>query len=200
MFWNILLVFIAFWWLAPMVLVAIGMPFSVARPSNKRFSIHAMPDKIKRDIDLPNWLRWLQNPEDGLTGDDRGWYWNTYWPGKSAWFKMWWWSGVRNQWNYLKRFVLGIDIRKFEIVKVCGADYVRDDLKNQGFQILMAYSVYGVIPRPMLYWVKELHNGRGICLQIGWKIKLSHNSTSYEDEWDYFKGVTLEPNFYKDLT
>ena len=195
------------WLLLPMVLVAIGLPFAQRRSNLPvTFSQYKNPEPYKYDIDLPDWLRWLQNVEDGLMGDDRGWFWNVYKPAlvpDSWWanptFKMWWWSAIRNPWNYLKRFVIGIDVRHFTFHKLIGDDYVRDDLNNQGFQILVAMPKNGWLPRPMLYWVKELHNGRGICFQFGWKIKLSHGKLVERDEWDYWKGITLEPNPFKNL-
>lgn len=194
---------VAFWVFAPPVLVAIGLPFKVRKGHRKLDGV------IVENFDLPDWLKWLQNEEDGLTGDKRGDYWtqDRFRPGvipKRLWasplFKMWWWSGIRNPWNYLKRSIFGIDIRNFSFHKLAGQDYVRDDLDNQGFQILYAKSRHGRLPRPMLYYVREIRNGRGICLQIGWKIKLSHNDVVYSDEYDNFKGLTFEPNPYKDLT
>ncbi len=189
---SILTIFI----ILPATLVAIGLPFK------QYLGMRYLDDGVSiPHYDLPNWLKWLQNPEDGLTGDSRGWYWNVKMKGKPAWFKMWWWSGVRNTYNYLKRFIIGIDIRKFTFHKLCGADYVRDDLINQGFQILYAKPKDGWFPRPMLYWVRQWgDSNRAIVLQIGWKIKLEHNGTAYEDEWDYYKGLTFEPNPYKDIS
>lgn len=187
--------------LVPMVVVGIGMFFK--KPIKEvEFTIHKEPEPKVTMYDLPNWLKWFQNPEDGLIGDIRGWYWNTYFPvWVPAWFKMWYWSAVRNTYNYFKRIVIGIDIREYTFHKLVGDDYVRDDLENEGFQILYAKPVKGGIPKPMLYWVKRWGKSkRGICLQIGWKIKLSHNHETYDKDIDYYKGCTLEPNFFKDLS
>jgi len=188
--------FVAFWVFLPSLLVAIGLPFK--QEQGLRTFDNGDPTI---QYDLPDWLRWLQNVEDGLTGDSRGWYWHEYFPAwVPDWYKSWWWSAWRNPWNYLKRNVIGIDVREFTFHKLVGEDYVRDDLDSQGFQILYAMPNDGIFPRPMLYWVKELHNGRGICFQFGWKIKLNHNNAIYLDEHDNFKGWTFEPNPYKDLT
>lgn len=43
---------------------------------------------VIQNYELPDWLKWLQNPEDNLTGDKRGWYWNIYMAGRPAWWKM----------------------------------------------------------------------------------------------------------------
>lgn len=190
-----LIAVLMFFIIAPMMLTAIGLPFKKSLGKRK------FKDGTKIDhYDLPDWMKWMQNPEDGLTGDSRGWYWNEKMAGKPTWFKMWWWSGVRNTWNYLKRCVIGIDVRKFEIKKLCGQDYVRDDLVNQGFQILYAAPKKGFFVRPMLYWVKPLRGSKGICFQLGWKIELEDNTRIREDEIDYFVGATFELNPYKDLS
>ena len=182
-------------------MVAVGLPF--AKPTRYiKFTQYKSPTSGVYQMQLPDWLKWFSNPEDGLTGDSRGWYWNTYFPAwVPSWFKMWWWSGVRNPYNYLKRIVIGLDIRKFTFHKLCGQDYVRDDFNSCGFQILYARPKSGWLVRPMLYWVRRWgQSDRAIVVQIGWKIKLSHNSAIEEDEWDNFKGVTFEPNFYKDIS
>ena len=187
--------------LIPMIVVAIGLPF--AKPVRWiEFTLHKKPLSGVYQLQLPNWLKWFSNPEDGLTGDVRGWYVNEYFPAwVPMWFKMWWWSGVRNPYNYLKRITFGVDIRKFTFHKLIGDDYVRDDFDNTGFQILYAKPKNGWFPRPMLYWVRRWgKTDRGIVVQIGWKIKLDHNTDVEAVEWDNFKGCTFEPNPYKDIS
>jgi len=181
--------------LLPMVAVAIGLPFK--KPVKYiEFTQYKEPAEGVYQYRLPDWLKWFSNPEDFLSGDSRGWYWNTYFPTwVPSWFKMWWWSGVRNPYNYLKRIVIGVDIRKFTFHKLVGQDYVRDDFDNCGFQILYAKPKSGWLPRPMLYWVRRWGTSdRAIVVQIGWKIKLSHDGLVEKDEWDYFKGCTCEIN------
>ena len=201
---NIL--YVLFWFalfivVLPMIAVAIGVIYRKAC-GIVQFTEHIYPYAMYIKYDVPAWLKWFSNPEDGLIGDSRGWYWNTYFPvWVPAWFKMWWWSAIRNPWNYLKRFVIGINIRKFTFHKLCGQDYVRDDLMHCGFQILYAKPKKGWFPRPMLYWVRRWGSSdRAIVVQVGWKIKLSHDGLIEKDEWDYFKGITFEPNFYKDIS
>ena len=54
--------------------------------------------------------------------------------------------------------------------------------------------------KPMLYWVRSWgKSNRAIVWQFGWKIKLAHNDATYDNEWDYFKGLTFEPQVYKDI-
>lgn len=178
----------------PALLVAIGLFFK------KDLGLRVFTDGTPvNNYELPNWLKWMQNPEDNLTGDKRGWYWNIKMAGKSDWFKMWWWSGVRNTYNYFKRITIGCDVRKHVITKVCGQDYVRDDFNSTGFQILIARGEG--LPKPALYWVRRWgKTNRAIVVQLGWKIKLSHNGVIYEDDLDYYKGMTAEPNPFKDIS
>ena len=178
-----LLAFIIF---APAILVAIGLPF------RKELGLRHFEDGTTiSHYDLPDWLYWLQNDYDGVTGDRRGWYWNVYMAGKPALFKMWWWSAFRNPWNNLKRKVIGINMKDHTVTKVCGVDYVRDDFRSEGFQILRAGRY------PMLYWVRRWgQSDRAIVMQLGWKIKLSYNELT-EDKWC---GLTFEPNPCKDIS
>ncbi|GEM_PF-3721121 len=183
--------------LLPFVLVGAGLLFK--RPMGTRTFANGL---TIRDYELPPCLRWLHNPEDHLTGDKRGWYWCEYFPNwVPAWFKMLWWSGWRNPFNYLKRVVMGVDIRDYTFHKLCGQDYVRDDLRSTGFQILYAKPKKGGMVRPMLYWVRPWGNStRAIVCQWGWKIKLAHGDAEYDNEWDYFKGLTFEPQLFKDIS
>jgi len=180
----------------PFILVGFGLFFK------HRLGIREFEDgTIIQNYELPDWLKWLQNPEDNLTGDKRGWYWNIYMAGKPDWFKMLWWSAWRNPFNYLKRVVIGVDIRDYTFHKLCGQDYVRDDLRSTGFQILYAKPKGGGFPRPMLYWVRTWgSSSRAIVWQFGWKIKLEHNSATYKNEWDHFKGLTFEPQVFKNIS
>lgn len=151
--------------------------------------------------DLPQWLLWSTNPEDGLTGDSRGWYWNIYMKGRPDWWKMLIWSAWRNPFNYFKRFILGINIKNYTFTKLYGDDYVRDDFDSTGFQILKATRMGGGSSRYSLYWVKQYGStDRAMVIQLGWKIKLSHNGAVYKDEVDYYKGFTFEINPYKDIS
>ncbi len=180
----------------PLLLVAMGLPF------RRYLGIRKFTNGLQtNDYELPDWLLWLHNPEDHLTGDKRGWYWFEYFPAwVPAWFKMLWWSGWRNPFNYLKRVVIGIDILDYTFHKLCGQDYVRDDMRSTGFQILYAKPKAGGMVKPMLYWVRPWgKTTRALVWQWGWKIKLEHNTAVYEEQWDYFKGFTFEPQFYKDI-
>lgn len=183
--------------------VLIGLPFARENQSRvQRFTKHVSPTAFKRHIDLPDWLLWFQNREDGMTGDARGWYWNLYFPDwVPDWFKMWWWSGIRNPANCLKRNILGVDVRDITVEKVRGDDFVRDDFDNTGFQILRGVDESGEAQVWALYWVRRWgESNRAIVVQLGAKIKLDHNGVEYDDERDYLKGITFEVNPVKDIS
>lgn len=177
--------------LISIILVGIGLLFKVDKGLR-----HFSDGTTIQNYELREWLKWLQNPVDNLTGDKHGRYWNEYMSGKPAWFKMWWWSGVRNPWNYLKLRIFGIDMREHKVVKVRGQDIVKDNFTYTGFHILKA------IPDDVskwnkytLYWVMRwFKSDLAIVLQLGWKIKLSHNGMFEENENKYWKGFTFEIN------
>ncbi|MBL1321498.1 MAG: hypothetical protein COA63_010635 [Methylophaga sp.] len=176
---------------APLVLVAIGLPFKVSQ------GVREFRDSTSTEqFDLPNWLLWLQNPEDGLTGDSRGWYWNVYMQGKPDWIKMLIWSGWRNPWNYFKRVFMGVDIRQHRMILKVGQNHVRDDIGSEGFQVLVAeHKTKHRLFKPFgIYWVVPYKNKNGFMYgcRIGWKIKLSHNTPQNEEfELDYYKAPTF---------
>lgn len=189
---NYILAILAFIVFGPLVLVGIGLPFKVDK------GVRYFDDGTStQHYDLPRWLLWLTNKKDGLTGDRRGWYWNEYMAGLPAWFKMLIWSGWRNPWNYLKRHIIGINVRDYSISKVIGDGYVRDDFNSTGFQILKATHKITGSNRFALYWVRRWDkSNRAIVVQLGWKIKLSHNLVDV----DKFVGFTFEPNPFKDIS
>ena len=96
---------------------------------------------------------------------------------------------------------MGADVRHYFIVKLKGDDFVRDNLGSEGFQILKAIPRDDKIPHWTLYWVRQWgKSNRAIVIQLGAKIKLSHNDVYYDDPVDYFKGVTFQINPMKDIS
>lgn len=135
------------------------------------------------------------NEEDGINGDNRGWYWYTYcpewWPN---WFRSWWWLVVRNPANNAKRYWLGFDVRSKKIETIAGQDYVRDDLRSTGWQLVKAGR------RFHLYVVKRYGSStRALVIELGNKFQVRHNGVRYADPRDYWKGFTFEVNPYKDI-
>jgi hypothetical protein len=205
MFFFYIVLFVVF---APAVLVATGLPFRNVIGVSTRFTQHTFPVEYHQKVDLPNWLKWLQNPNDGLFGDKRGWFWNTYKPKiMPVWIwqfdtvKMWWWSAWRNPWNYLKRRVIGVDVRHYAVFKLIGQDVVNDNFEHAGFHILYAIKE-GAKFRPFLiYWIFRYgKSSRALRIRIGWKIKLKHTDIVYEDEKKYHIGATFRISPYHDIS
>jgi hypothetical protein len=149
---------------------------------------------------LPSWAKWWNNSVDGLLGDT-----SYRWAGRDIPFGMkntsfmgqFWWTAVRNPFNYFKRFILSCDVRKNEVVKLHGQDYVRDDFNNTGTQFLKCghfYMFYGV-------WRYGKSN-RALVMQLGNKLKVKDNTTVYtkEQEYKYLAGFTFEINPFKDIS
>ena len=190
--WWLILYFVLFVIFAPLFLVAIGLPFK------KHLGLRDFADGSVIDLyDLPDWLWFLQNPKDGLTGDGRGWFWNIKAAGWPAWLKMLWWSGWRNPWKYLKDRVFGINVRHYVMTKIIGQDHVRDDFRSTGFHILKATPKSGGFNKYTVYYVRRWGESKlALVFQLGQKIKLSHNDVT-DDKW---VGVTLELNPFKDIS
>ena len=142
------------------------------------------------------------NLEDSSIGDHRGWWdANSFGADSRKFVNRFWWLAVRNPFNNFKRFVLGCDVRKYTITKLAGQDYVRDDFDSVGWQLLKATPKDGWLPRYQLYIVKRYKDSdRALVVQIGNKIRLEHNNVVEADEYDYWKGWTLEINPFKDIS
>lgn len=152
-------------------------------------------------VHLPKILEPWDNLEDGFRGDRQGRYWNRDSNIKSEFLKMINWGAFRNPFNNYKRYKLGIDIRHHVFTKLAGQDYVRDDLDNTGWQFLKGTNKSGESDAYMFYLVYRYgSSNRGLVIQLGNKIKLSHNTAVEEDEYDYWKGFTMEINPFKDIS
>ena len=186
-------------------MVPIGLCFRVKDMSTAKPFTSFNKDREWVYEDLPNWLKPWQNIEDGLRGDHRGWWdANCFGEDSSKLINMFWWSAIRNPFNYCKRFVLGCDTREYVFTKLHGQDYVRDDFDSTGFQVIKAtpLSTSSVkLPRYMFYWVFRYgESNRALVVQLGNKIKLEHNGAVEVDEYDYFKGFTFEINPFKEIS
>ena len=127
-------------------------------------------------VRLPTWLKWWDNPYDGLHGDKRGWWADycgrTYATDVDDFYSMWQWAAIRNPANYWSRIVTG---RRVKQVTLLAGRYVVDE-DNPGWHFLMALDDQGrtfyylgfVFP----WWFDKTHAVYG---RFGWKLKLSHN-------------------------
>lgn len=179
--------------LSPIV-TAIALPFRVEHPETD--TPFTQYPGTHRMVTLPKWAKWWDNIYDGMWGDKRGWWHNE--TGNCTTFKsMWLWNGVRNPANYFKRHIAGIDVSECNIIKLAGQDYVEADEGFPGWQFLVAERVDGKLFHRFFLELPWWFNPQRIFLiDIGWKIKLSHNGTSPEARpQDRFKGsvFTISP-------
>lgn len=184
--------------------VAIAIPFSTVHEGSRPFTQY--PERgVWRLVTLPSWAKWWSNEFDGAWGDKRGWWSNYckehYNKGHNAFYSMWKWLAVRNPANWWSRVVTGIDVSQCVIEKVAGQDVVSDSVGKTGWQILRALRsdgkcfprLYVVLP----WWFDPTH---AVMIDIGWKIKLSHNGTPPDaDPSDRLKGSVFTPSLWKGL-
>lgn len=148
-----------------------------------------------------NFGTWFGNPFDGLAGDKRLDYLKSLGLTEPTYKSMWLWAAVRNPCNYWSRIVAGCDVSKCVIDKVWGDDEVIEEPGKGGAQYLVARRDDGkefprlFIVRP--WWFDKTH---AVLIDIGWKIKLSHNGTKPDARpQDRFKGVVFTISPWKGL-
>lgn len=165
------------------------------------FTDHTSKNKWIREVFPKLFWPW-DNVEDSSVGDTRGWWdANCFGADSRRWINRFWWLAVRNPFNNFKRYIIGCDVRKYTFSLLAGKDKVRDDFENTGWQVVKATPKSGVVPRYMFYWVKRYGaSNRALVVQIGNKIKVSHNDAVEANEIDYFKGFTIEINPFKDIS
>ena len=152
-----------------------------------------------------NFPGWRGNPCDGLLGDKRGWWANYcrehYGLPETDWRCMVMWAGFRNPLNALSRLVSGVDVSRCLIEKLWGDDVVIEEPGIGGSQYLIARRDDGkTFPRLFCvfpYWFDPTH---AFLIDIGWKIKLSHNGTPRDARLaDRAKGIVFTLSHWKTL-
>ena len=190
--------------LAGLLMVAIALPFRIFRiDTSQPFSQYPGTWMM---VNLPDWARPWDNLFDGAWGDKRGWWNNNclekYGKNCKAFYSMWQWMAVRNNANYFKRVTCGIDVTECNIIKVFGDDDVTES-KGSTFQWHLLKAVHRtgkVYPRFKLSYPWPKHPTHAICIDIGWKIKLSHNDIQASDRInDRIKGVVFLITPWKEL-
>ena len=180
--------------------VAIALPFRKTSGEPKTYSQYPELGRWWL-VTLPSWALWWDNKFDGAWGDKRGWWANycreTYCKPETSFEAMWKWLALRNPANWWSRVVTGVDVSQCLVEKVAGQDVVSDSVGKTGWQVLRALRndgkcfprLYVVLP----WWFDQSH---AVMIDIGWKIKLSHNRTTPDAEpSDRLKGsvFTLSP-------
>lgn len=150
-------------------------------------------------VRLPKWALWWDNAFDGLWGDKRGW-WANYCLGQydqsyASRKCMWYWSALRNPANYFSRNVCGVDVSTLTIQQVGGT------LTGEGSNGYMLLRGKGDKIYPRFYCEYRLKGEHGLMIDIGWKIKLSHNGTALDaPEKDRLKGIVFTLSPWKELS
>lgn len=152
-----------------------------------------------------NFVGWWGNPCDGLVGDKRGSFakWcveNGITPGSFR--AMFEWAVRRNPANKWSRVDAGCDVSRCVIDKVLGDDVVVEEPGKGGYQRLIARRDDGKeFPRLFIVLPWFFRNDHAFLIDIGWKIKLSHNNTPKDARLaDRAKGLVFTISPWKSLT
>lgn len=185
---------------AGLFVVAVMIPFRKTDESTRKpFTQH------EGEWVFTNIHGWFGNPFDGLMGDKRGWFAN--WCREKgiefpSFLSMYVWAAIRNPVNYWSRCVVGVDVSRCTIEKLWGDDVVIEEPGQGGAQYLRAICDDGEIyDRLFIVLPYPFKKDRAFMLDIGWKIKLSHNGTAPDARpQDRFKGIVFTGSFWKGLS
>ena len=150
-------------------------------------------------IRLPKWALWWDNAYDGMLGDKRGWWANDCKGEHYTRYNMWRWAALRNPANYFSRNVCGVDVSTLRIALVDGAG-MAESAPYRGWYLLKGMAAGGKV-YPRFYLEYALTDTHGLMIDIGYKIKLSHNGTAPDaPEKDRIKGIVFTISPWKELS
>ena len=187
-------------WLIGLPMVWVALPYrSFALETTTPFSQFPAQGSWML-VRLPKWALWWDNAFDGMLGDKRGWWANECDGQAGTRYNMWRWAALRNPANYFSRNVCGIDVSQIRVEKVAGNLHDESVAPYRGFFLLKGTAQNGRI-YPRLYMEFAIHGNKGLMLDFGWKIKLSHNGTpSDAPEKDRLKGIVFTGSPWKELS
>jgi hypothetical protein len=154
-----------------------------------------------RRLRLPRWALWWDNPYDGLLGDKRGWWANEcrkHGRTEHSFMSKYIWSAVRNPANYASRIIFGCDVSDCRVVKLAGnTDVVKDDgSAGTSWHYIVATDPKGR-EYVRLYGAFNLVGNKYLLVNIGWKIKMEHNTVSSGDvDQERYKGNTFRAKIF----
>lgn len=151
-------------------------------------------------VRLPSWALLWDNPYDGMLGDKRGW-WHLHTGDCRSFWSMYKWAAIRNGANYFARNVVGCDVSECLIVKRFGDDVVQEEPGLRQWQLLRALDSKGRrYFRLYLCFAYPKRPDKALMIDLGWKIKLSHNGTRKDARpQDRFKGLVCTISPWKGL-
>ena len=150
-------------------------------------------------VRLPSWALWWDNAFDGMWGDKRGWWANDCKGEHTSRYNMWRWAALRNPANYFGRNVCGVDVSTLSIALIKSGG-VAESAPYRGWYLLKGMDSKGRV-YPRLYMEFAIHGNKGLMLDFGYKVKLSHNGTpSDAPEKDRVKGIVCVGSFWKELS
>lgn len=167
-----------------LILVPIGLLFKVTYPETRQAFTDPRFTGEWELVRLPLWLKWYDNIYDGFLGDKRGWWDNwckeNYGKDCRSFKAMFQWGAVRNPTNYFGRSVISMDVSRCKVVKLAGnCDLPSEEAGTKEWVHLVAYSDNGQeYHRFFLSWAFDKWPDHGIQIDVGYKIKLSHNGMS----------------------
>lgn len=120
---------------------------------------------------IPDWLAPWSNLVDGTRGDKRGWYHNEFqtW---SEFARQYWWTAIRNSTNYYSRFYSSIDISKCTTELLYGKQYIDEDTRDFGYQLLRATDKETGKKYYSFLLIKPLTDKKYYMMKIGYKFSL----------------------------
>lgn len=186
--------------LAGLIVVAVAIPFR--RYSTVRIQFSQYPQLGEWSlVRLPEWALWWDNPYDGLLGDKRGWWANERGGNHESFLSTWLWAAVRNPANYFSRNVVGVDVANMVIRLVAGDQEVSEEPGRREWQLLSGVKDGKEVRRFWLCFAYPFAPDHALMIDLGWKIKLSHNGTTEDaPPQDRFKGLVFVISPWKSLS
>ena len=189
------------WFLLKAPLIVLGLfivPVMIPFRKTERFSL------IESGWFFTNFGGWWGNPFDGLVGDKRMDFAREC-EAKGikcpSFLSMYWWAAWRNTVNFWSRLVAGVDVSRCVITKLWGDDVVVEEPGQGGAQFLRAVRDDGrIYDRLFIVWAYPFKQDKAFMIDLGWKIKLSHNGTLPDARpQDRFKGLVFTGSLWKGL-
>ena len=185
-----------------LVMVPLGLLFKRTYPETRTpFTQYPGEWELVR---LPSWLKPWDNLYDGFLGDKRGWWSNECEKAKRTcrdFLSMFLWGAIRNPANYWSRNITGLDVSQCIVKKLAGNCDLPDENPGQRQWVhLRAYHENGwTYDRFFMSWA--ITNDHALMIDIGWKIKLSHNGMSQDETVkNRIKGSVFTISPWKKLT